>query len=101
MSSRPRRLTLPRTRAFEGSRPKIAIEETLLPEPDSPTIASTSPGSTEYVTWRAAGTHTLSTPKSTLRSVTSSTGPLGVTDGFCVALMRTHLQLYGDASMRG
>jgi hypothetical protein len=35
---------LPFTRAFEGKRPKSAIELELFPEPDSPTIASTSPG---------------------------------------------------------
>ena len=43
-SSSPRNLTEPVTRAFFGSRPITAIEVTDLPEPDSPTMPSTSPG---------------------------------------------------------
>ena len=45
--SRPASLTLPPMRAFEGSRPSIAIELALLPEPDSPTIARALPPSTK------------------------------------------------------
>ena len=39
----PISLMLPVTRAFLGSRPRSAIELTDLPEPDSPTMARTSP----------------------------------------------------------
>ena len=42
-SSRPRKRTEPVTFAFVGSRPIAASEDTDLPEPDSPTIASVSP----------------------------------------------------------
>ena len=42
-SSRPSSWIEPVTRAVGGSRPRSAIELELLPEPDSPTIASTSP----------------------------------------------------------
>ncbi len=44
MSSRSPSITLPVARPFGGSRPMRAIEDCVLPEPDSPTIASTSPG---------------------------------------------------------
>ena len=49
MISRPPSFTLPLMRAFEGSRPSIAIELALLPEPDSPTIASAFAGVDEVV----------------------------------------------------
>ncbi len=42
-SSSPWSLIDPEMRAFLGSRSRIAIELTDLPDPDSPTIASTSP----------------------------------------------------------
>ena len=42
--SLPLSLIEPRTDAFFGSRPSIAIAVVDLPDPDSPTIASTSPG---------------------------------------------------------
>ena len=45
-SSCPASLTLPVTRLLLGSRPSSAMELALLPEPDSPTIASTSPART-------------------------------------------------------
>jgi hypothetical protein len=61
-----------------GRRPSSAIELTLLPEPDSPTMASTSPVATLYETFLAAGTQTPSTPKSTERSLTSRTTSPGV-----------------------
>ncbi len=44
VSSRPSSLMLPWIRLFSGRRSRIAIELALLPEPDSPTRASTSPG---------------------------------------------------------
>jgi len=37
------------------------IEDCVLPEPDSPTIATTSPGWTSYSTSIAAGNHSPST----------------------------------------
>ncbi|COW16194.1 Uncharacterised protein [Mycobacterium tuberculosis] len=45
-SSVPCSRTEPRTCAYSGSRPTTAIAAADLPEPDSPTIATTSPGST-------------------------------------------------------
>ena len=44
ISSRSPSMTLPVARPFGGSRPISAIEDCVLPEPDSPTMASTSPG---------------------------------------------------------
>ena len=45
-SSRPRRRIEPLIRACSGSRPITASADTDLPEPDSPTMASTSPSET-------------------------------------------------------
>ena len=46
MSSRSPITAEPRARPFGGSRPMSAIDDCVLPEPDSPTIARTSPGRT-------------------------------------------------------
>ncbi len=46
MSSRSPSLALPLARPLGGSRPSSDIEDCVLPEPDSPTMASTSPGKT-------------------------------------------------------
>ncbi len=43
ISSRPRSFALPLARPFLGRRPMIAIDDCVLPDPDSPTIARTSP----------------------------------------------------------
>ena len=43
-SSCPRSRTLPFTRADSGSSPMTASDDTDLPDPDSPTMPSTSPG---------------------------------------------------------
>jgi hypothetical protein len=43
-SCRPRSFTLPFTRAEPGSRPMTASDDTDFPDPDSPTMPSTSPG---------------------------------------------------------
>ncbi len=45
-SSLPLSLALPLARPFTGSSPSRDIDDWVLPEPDSPTIASTSPAST-------------------------------------------------------
>ena len=45
-SSRPRQITEPSTRPGARTRPRIERSATLLPEPDSPTSPSTSPGCT-------------------------------------------------------
>ena len=45
-NSSPPRLTDPVTVAYSGSRPITAIAAADLPDPDSPTIATTSPGAT-------------------------------------------------------
>src|SRR2546423_1366396 len=52
----------------------IASAVTLLPDPDSPTTASTSPGMREKVSPRTAWTTPSTVGKSTLRSVTASSG---------------------------
>ena len=46
ISSLPRSFALPVERPLPGSRPNRAMEDMLLPEPDSPTIARISPGYT-------------------------------------------------------
>ena len=46
-SSRPWKRTEPPTRAVRGSSPITASAETDFPEPDSPTMPSTSPEDTE------------------------------------------------------
>src|SRR5262249_3165183 len=66
--------TSPVTSAFDGSRPITAAELTLLPEPDSPTIASVSPGATAKSMPSTAGTGPPSVATVTCRSWTSSTG---------------------------
>ena len=45
-SSSPRRRTDPETSAYSGSSPITAIAAADLPDPDSPTIATTSPAAT-------------------------------------------------------
>ena len=45
-SSAPPRRTEPDTSAYSGSKPMTAIAAADLPDPDSPTIATTSPGAT-------------------------------------------------------
>ena len=52
----------------------IDIIVTLLPEPDSPTIPSTSPGETENETPSTARTMPSSVRKETCRSLTSRSG---------------------------
>ena len=63
-----------RTRPFCGSRPSSAIGLVVLPEPDSPTIARTSPGFSVEVQPTAAGYQVPSTQKSMSRSDGRSTG---------------------------
>src|SRR2546423_7019066 len=57
-----------------GIRPRIDIVLTLLPEPDSPTIPSVSPGYTSYVTPSTAWTTPSSVVKWTARSRIERTG---------------------------
>ena len=63
----------------------IAIEVTDLPEPDSPTMPSTSPGRSANDTPRTACTTPSSVGKRTLRSSTSSTA--SVLDRRCSAVV--------------
>ena len=65
ISSRPSRVALPLTLAFCGNRPRIDMADTDLPDPDSPTTASTSPGLMSNSTPSDAITHEPSTEKST------------------------------------
>src|SRR5437868_6590053 len=68
-SSRPRKMTFPEISApGVRIRPSMPIIETLLPEPDSPTIPSTSPSSTE----KERPCTAVKEPKLTRRSWTSS-----------------------------
>src|SRR3954462_8798654 len=57
-------------------RPMIAMLVTLLPEPDSPTMPSVLPRSTENVTPSTARTTPSSVAKETRRSFTCREGPL-------------------------
>ncbi len=45
-NSSPRSFALPEDRPFGGSKPSSDIDDWVLPEPDSPTMASTSPAKT-------------------------------------------------------
>ncbi|SKV05389.1 Uncharacterised protein [Mycobacteroides abscessus subsp. abscessus] len=75
-SSAPLSFTLPRTRALGGNKAGMAMAVVDFPDPDSPTIASTSPLATDNETPLTAGTHCLSTSKSTVRPVMSTTESL-------------------------
>ena len=56
-SSSPRTQMLPDLmRATSGSSPMMLLQRTLLPQPDSPTMASTSPCRSEKLTPRTACT---------------------------------------------
>ncbi len=59
---------------FESVRPMTVSELTLLPEPDSPTMPSVSPGCTLYDTPSTAFTMPSSVLKWTRRSLTSRSG---------------------------
>src|SRR5439155_18896139 len=74
----PRKITSPEIRAVFGRRPRIDIEVTLLPEPDSPTIPSTSFSWTSNDTPSTAFTTPSSVGNSTWRSRTESTAPSGI-----------------------
>src|SRR4051794_35524502 len=69
--SRPSKSASPDTRAPRVS-PSIVCVETLLPDPDSPTIASVRPRSTPNETPRTASTTPSGVGKDTTRSRTSS-----------------------------
>src|SRR4051794_24669784 len=73
--SRPSKSASPDTRAPRVS-PSIVCVETLLPEPDSPTIASVRPRSTPNETLRTASTTPSGVGKETTRSRTSSSRSL-------------------------
>ena len=68
----PRSAALPDSCAEAGSSRSIDIAVTLLPQPDSPTIASTSPASSENDTRSTACTEPSSVSKRTESSSTSS-----------------------------
>src|SRR4051794_38685840 len=74
MSSSPRYFTDPSAQPFVASRPMTDIMVWLLPEPDSPTIATVSPGlmsrSMPLTAWRMPSP----VRKRTLRSRTARTG---------------------------
>jgi hypothetical protein len=72
--SMPLKRTLPEMRADlkKRVRPMTVSDETLLPEPDSPTMPSAWPLSTVYETPSTAFTTPSSVGKWTLRSSTSS-----------------------------
>ncbi len=71
ISSSPASRTLPVTRALAGSRLRAASQVTDLPEPDSPTRPTASPGATERSMPRRAGTPA----KLTWRSRMATRGP--------------------------
>ena len=73
--------TEPSIRALgERVRPRIVCAVTLLPEPDSPTIASTSPGASSKETPSTACTRPPSVSKQTRRSSTVSSAWLIAAD---------------------
>ena len=74
-SSEPLKRTEPLTRAFLGSRPIVAMAVTDLPEPDSPTMPSTSPGESSALSPLTAWTVPSLVGKSTNRFSTLRTGP--------------------------
>src|SRR5437764_5420344 len=74
----PRKITSPEIRAVFGRRPSIDIEDTLLPEPDSPTIPSTSFSCTSNDTPSTAFTTPSSIGNYTWRSRTERTAPSGM-----------------------
>lgn len=65
------------TRPFEASRPATAMAVVVLPEPDSPTIATVWPGYTVRFAPRTAGTSPPEVVKVMSRSFTSSSGRSG------------------------
>ena len=75
-TSVPSRITAPRVVAVSGRSPRIDRAVTVLPLPDSPTIASTSPGRTSSETSRTACTSPPSIEKVTSRSRISTARPL-------------------------
>src|SRR5438552_2608421 len=74
----PRKITSPEIRAVFGRRPRIDIDVTLLPEPDSPTIPSTSFSWTSNDTPSTAFTTPSSVGNSTCRSRTERMAPSGI-----------------------
>src|SRR5438309_11093804 len=70
------------------TRPRTDIAVTLLPQPDSPTMPSVSPGYSSKLTSRTALTSPSSVKKDVLRFLTSSTGPVNPLPRLlgCVAL---------------
>ena len=73
-TSVPTRRIDPVTCALSGNRPAMARHATLLPEPDSPTMPSTSPGYTSNEMPRTAGAGRPAPVNVTVRSRTESTG---------------------------
>src|ERR1700733_8937457 len=73
-SSSPLKRTLPLTRAFEASSPSMLRSIWLLPEPDSPTMASTSPADKSRSTPDTARTTPPPLRNSTVRLRASSKG---------------------------
>ncbi|MGX1320365.1 hypothetical protein AB7M17_003818 [Bradyrhizobium sp. USDA 377] len=73
--SLPASVTRPSTRPISfGTSRMIESAETLLPEPDSPTIATVSRGAMSNETLRTTGTHCRSSMKEVVRPATDSTG---------------------------
>src|SRR5215510_2948719 len=66
--SPPSKVTLPEQRPLIAVRPIAAIRIWLLPDPDSPTMPSTSPRRTSKLTPSTARTQPCSSLKSTVRS---------------------------------
>ena len=71
-TSSPVRSTAPEATAVSGSRPRIVLAVTVLPDPDSPTIASTSPDRTVRLTPCTALTSPPSVAKVTSRFLMST-----------------------------
>src|SRR5699024_10824851 len=73
--------------AVSGSRPRMDRAVTVLPDPDSPTMASTSPGETDSETSLTACTSPPSVEKVTSRPSTSRMLPVAEAAESCVCLL--------------
>ena len=83
----PEMTTAPDRCAVSGSRPRMDRAVTVLPDPDSPTMASTSPGETDSETSLTACTSPPSVEKVTSRPSTSRMLPVAEAAESCVCLL--------------
>ncbi len=100
ISSVPRNRMEPATRACGGNSPMVASADTDLPDPDSPTIPSTSPVATSKLTPRTAATRPASLGNDTSRSRTCRTASSAVVAATGVAASTSSPSTTGPAPGR-